>query len=470
MSYCSDVEGYGDSNAGAGANPEIYIVTSLADTSTPGTLRYGIETAVGGGYSGKLIIFAVAGTITVGPSRIETTFSNLEIAADVAPFQGVQLKGHANLTQAPLRIIHNNVRINYLRSRPGPSTSSPDGIQLWGCNNVVLHHCEFNFAMDENVNVRSSATNITFQWCIIGLALNSPTTSFGMLLTDGATNITCHHCLFIHNYGRNPRIACPGPVQLINCIIYNAGDHPMTTSSEAQLDLISCVYIQGVDSFRTYIVSTNEATDAGDIYISDNVQPGATIDPAEESKFNIVGSPIATPSVHTVPSEYVLQYVLPYVGAILPVRDSLSQQLIDDVLDATGTIIDNPSEVGGWPTLTTIDTQFKITDLKTLIGTTNTINKVTVEFYDGSDNLVHTDVGLIGKATTRSWSGGPTKNINKRYAIQESIRQFALKNPSLMTLPATARPSSLPAGTGDPDGWLSDPELAGIIDEVRSLI
>ena len=38
-------------------------------------------------------------------------------------------------------------------------------------------------------------------------------------------------------------------------------------------------------------------------------------------------------------------------GAILPSRDAVDERVINDVVNRTGRIIDDPSEVGGWPKL-----------------------------------------------------------------------------------------------------------------------
>jgi Bacterial TSP3 repeat len=43
--------------------------------------------------------------------------------------------------------------------------------------------------------------------------------------------------------------------------------------------------------------------------------------------------------------------VLASAGATAPARDPLDQRVLDDVVNRTGHVINDPAEVGGWPEL-----------------------------------------------------------------------------------------------------------------------
>src|SRR5947207_13872990 len=76
-------EGFG-ANAVGGRNGDVYHVTSLADTNTSGTLRYGISTAP---TAGRTIVFDISGTITLA-SNLSVNKPKVTIAGQTAPGQG----------------------------------------------------------------------------------------------------------------------------------------------------------------------------------------------------------------------------------------------------------------------------------------------------------------------------------------------------------------------------------------------
>jgi hypothetical protein len=61
--------------------------------------------------------------------------------------------------------------------------------------------------------------------------------------------------------------------------------------------------------------------------------------------FSFQGAKITTTS-----AEQALEQVLQYAGASLS-RDAVDQRVINDVKNRTGSIINSPADVGGWPVL-----------------------------------------------------------------------------------------------------------------------
>ena len=62
-------------------------------------------------------------------------------------------------------------------------------------------------------------------------------------------------------------------------------------------------------------------------------------------------APLDLPVVTTTNAEQALEDVLTGAGARIPYLDPVDAQMIDDVHDERGGMINDVSEVGGWPTL-----------------------------------------------------------------------------------------------------------------------
>ena len=99
-------DGYGRYTTG-GRGGEVYYVTSLEDTDTPGTLRYGVTHL-----SKVTILFKVSGTIQLN-SSLNIRGSNITIAGQSAPGDGICLAGY------PVSVSGSNVIVRYMRFRMG---------------------------------------------------------------------------------------------------------------------------------------------------------------------------------------------------------------------------------------------------------------------------------------------------------------------------------------------------------------
>src|SRR5438094_527691 len=80
-------EGFG-ANALGGRGGDVYRVTSLADTATLGTLRYGLTTVPA---AGRTIVFDVGGTIVLTSNLEVKNVSKLTVAGQTAPGHGITL-------------------------------------------------------------------------------------------------------------------------------------------------------------------------------------------------------------------------------------------------------------------------------------------------------------------------------------------------------------------------------------------
>src|SRR5690606_33103859 len=113
-----------------GRGGEVYEVTTLAD-SGPGSLREGVSR------SNTTIVFKVGGTIHL-QSPLKITGSNLTIAGQTAPGEGITVSDYATSFQA------NNVIVRYMRFRLGDRYPSED--DAFGGRyhkNIIIDHSSF---------------------------------------------------------------------------------------------------------------------------------------------------------------------------------------------------------------------------------------------------------------------------------------------------------------------------------------
>ncbi len=199
--------------------------------------------------------------------------------------------------------------------------------------------------------------------------------------------LTLHHNLFTGNRDRNPLLACKGSlVHMVNNLIYNWGIYATyldgfgADSPSTRVNIIGNRYIQGpttVSRYRRPVGMTvcrpddptcdpaREIRDAT-VYVRDNIGPGREDDSVDDwavvfdgradmneldpvnnpsdqvllakmaakrrsEMWPVSGVPVTEESVWTV-----LESVTQGAGATRPVRDSMDQRLIEEVLSGTG--------------------------------------------------------------------------------------------------------------------------------------
>lgn len=216
-------EGCGKYAAGGRGGRE-YVVTSLEDDGSEGTLRYAVEAE-----GPRVVTFAVEGDIRLkAPLNIENPY--ISILGQTAPGQGITLREHNVFITADHTIIR------YMRFRLGAvSGVEADALGAKRCSNIIIDHCSMSWATDENASFYN-INDATVQWCIISEALNASVHHKGQHGYGGiwgGRNVTFHHNLFAHNKSRNPRFDHPriysgqelltgrGTVDFKNNVVYN---------------------------------------------------------------------------------------------------------------------------------------------------------------------------------------------------------------------------------------------------------
>ncbi len=381
-------EGFGRVATG-GRSGVVYEVTNLNDDSNPGSLRYAINQS-----GTRTIVFRVSGTIAL-TNYLKITKGNLTIAGQTAPGDGICLRGYTLSIQA------NNIVIRYIRSRLGDIDSLVDDAchsdggadTSTTYHNVIIDHCSFSWAVDENASFYNDV-NFTLQWCIISESLThsfDPKGNHGYGGIWGGIGATFHHNLLADNSSRNPRFcgaryhystAAVEIVDFRNNVIFNwgfnsayggeSGNHNMVNNyfkpgpatstgkysyrivnpsdSLPHFEPLSKWYVDG-----NYIVGNTSVT-------ADNwnggVQPQNAI-PLDSFK---LASPLPFAPVATESAQNAYTSVLASVGCNFPTRDSADLRVVNEAMTGIAPygatyggglkgILDSQRDVGGWPIL-----------------------------------------------------------------------------------------------------------------------
>lgn len=353
-------------------------VTTLADSGA-GSLRECMMAA-----GARTCIFRVSGTITL-QSQIKPTSGNLTIAGQTAPGGGIAIRNDpSNLTGSPLFLNQPNNIIRHIRIRPGPTSGAKqdttDSITIDnGANNTILDHVSLSWATDEPFNSTKSSGDISVQWSLVYEGLSRSTHiqgehSKGMFVEGN--NITVHHVLIAHATDRMPNAGVGSRVDFVNVISYNMRQkaHQYFSMFQKQSDPSSGLTRQanvvgnwvsmGPSSLRggsifggDYVEEFSTNPGAAQFYLSGNID-GRRISPSSNERLffdpadwkYVLDRPIGILSVELFSSaSQAVKDVATFAGAFP--RDSSDQRVVLDFLNCRGSIINDPSEVGGWPAL-----------------------------------------------------------------------------------------------------------------------
>ncbi len=366
-------EGFG-TRTPAGRGGKVIEVTSLADDG-PGSLRAALQDP-----SPRIIVFRVGGTIEL-ESELFINHPFVTVAGQTAPGDGVCIKN------AGLVITAHDVLIRHLRVRPGNEgpvdADVNDAIAVLGrrgdadgAHHVVLDHISASWAEDETISTWYGAHDITISWSIISEALNRSrhrkrTHSAGLLIGDSSYNVSVHHNLLAHNDFRNPLISEGGTHDVVNNVVYNWGVLPaeiVDADSNSFLNFVGNYFTAGPSTRGgPYEILINPEYGSGrpQIYVEGNLGPHRPDLAADEwalvgygfGREGVASTTYRSPARFEAPSiteqtaADAFEQVLAGAGATAPRRDAVDRRVIRDVRDKTGSIIDSPQEVGGYPKL-----------------------------------------------------------------------------------------------------------------------
>lgn len=365
-----------------GRGGQILRVTTLAPDG-PGSLKAAIETP-----GPRIIVFEVGGVIDMGRQTIDIKHPYLTIAGQTAPGPGI------TLIRTGIDVRTHDVVIRHLRVYTGADGQAKrsgweaDALSTVAAHNVVIDHCTFLWAIDENMSASGprftgktvaewragTSRNITFSNNLAaeGLADASHPKgehSKGSLIHDNATGIVFYRNVWAHNVERNPLIKGGGQALMINNLIYNP-QHRAVHYNLMNLEWVGQPYVTGEITAVGNVMRGGNDTDPGlpflmlggdgDLayYGKDNLavdRHGAPLPEFGrygETRAQLIRSkaPLAPLTGYKIlPVRDVETSVLASAGARPWARDAEEIRVLFFIAEGRGEVIDDESEVSAYP-------------------------------------------------------------------------------------------------------------------------
>ncbi|WP_411032143.1 hypothetical protein [Spongiimicrobium sp. 3-5] len=355
--------------ATGGRGGTVIEVTNLNDSGS-GSLRSAINAS-----GPRTVVFKVAGYITLN-STLDIDNGDITIAGQTAPGDGITIRRSSSMDQPAFWVTSNNIIVRGIRVRSGRGRSgetSGDNLTMTSGSDIIFDHCSFSWSTDELANPAGSS-RITFQNCIFSEALMDASHgesghSMGMLIGYGSSEITIYNSIFAHNNQRNPLIGGGGNTgssfEIVNNVYYNYGEFGtvLEEGNDIRANLINNYHIAGPDTKtnRYPILVDNSAK----VYVRGNIsdfRPSSS-----DAEWDAVGNALQGSekmstnsqkadaydfplmSTATKSSSTLLKDVTTIAGAFI--RDDVDNRVISEIYSGSGNIIDDPSQVGGYPNL-----------------------------------------------------------------------------------------------------------------------
>lgn len=364
-----------------GRGGRIIRVTTLA-ASGPGSLREAIEAK-----GPRIIVFEVGGVIDLGRSVLTISEPFLTIAGQTAPSPGITIiRGGIDVKGHDVIVRHIRIRTG-LDGQPIRSGWEADAISTVGAHDVIVDHCSFLWALDENMSAsgprfsgdtpeswrKGASHRVTFSYNIAGEGIANGSHpkgehSKGSLIHDNATQILIYRNLYAHNYERNPLLKGGVQAAVVNNLIYDPGQRAIHYNLMA-LEWAGHPYLPGELSAVGNVLRGGRSTEplaflmlggAGDLryYAKDNVAVDRVGNPlpmfgrygVTTAKLVTVAEPDVWPAgLAVLPSDEVETDILARAGARPWDRDVDDARLVFDVAEGRGEIINDEKQVGGYP-------------------------------------------------------------------------------------------------------------------------
>ena len=356
-------EGAG-ANAIGGRGGTVFHVTTTNDngsSSLAGSLRQGVSVGK------RTIVFDVSGTINLA-SDLKITATNLTIAGQTAPGDGIAIKGWSFIVENTHDVI-----VRYLRCRPGDVNGTNfqgDAFDFVNATNVIADHLSATWSVDECLSP-THFENVTVQWCLIGEALNKSVHvkgphGYGSLIKYTDKMVTFHHNLYAHNQSRNPRPGSSVKLDFVNNVVYDWGGFCGYNGNDAVEELaVGGLYFTNVINYvsNCFVTGPNSGTSHQSLAFDSGVtnalqcwifQSGNYMDSNRNSAldgsdtgwgmftgiFTQLGSRYAPlPQIAADNPTTAYERVLAFVGASQS-RDSADERIIRTVRKHNGAMID----------------------------------------------------------------------------------------------------------------------------------
>lgn len=364
-----------------GRGGRILRVTTLA-ADGPGSLRAALETP-----GARTVVFEVGGVIDLAGRTLVVRQPFLTLAGQTAPSPGI------SIIRGQFQVATHDVVVQHLRFRPGAwgrparSGGDQDGLSTQGAHHVIVDHCSFSWATDENLSVsgprfdgaepedwrRAASHHITFSHNLIFEGLGHAVHpkgehSKGTLVHDNSSAVLLLGNVWASNRERNALFKGGVRAAMVNNLIYNpgpravhynllahewAGQAPQT----GQLALQGNVLRHGPDTpEHTPLFALGGAGDA-ELHLQDNLALTRQGQPAAQTARYTSGAarlltatvPYLPPRLQALPAAQLADRLLAVVGARPWDRDEADLRQLSDIVEDRGRLIDSESQSSGFP-------------------------------------------------------------------------------------------------------------------------
>jgi pectate lyase len=365
-----------------GRGGKIIRVTNL-NANGPGSFRAAAEEK-----GPRIVVFEVGGVIDLGRTELKIREPYLTIAGQTAPSPGITfIRGGLDLRTHDVIIRHIRVRTG-VDGQPKRSGWEADAFSTVSAHNVIVDHCTFSWAIDENMSASGprftgetpdqwragTSRNITFSYNLAseGLADASHPKgehSKGSLVHDNVTNILFYRNIWAHNVERSPLFKGGVRGAIVNNLIYDPGKRAVHYNLMA-LEWGNRPYQLGQMSAVGNVMRGGPSTDErlpflmlggdGDLeyYGRDNIAvdkfgaPLPMFGRYGETKAKLIETkePVSWPvGIAVMPAREVETHVLAEAGARPWDRDDDDARVLFFVAEGRGKIIDDEKEVSEYP-------------------------------------------------------------------------------------------------------------------------
>ena len=364
-----------------GAGGRIVRVTTLA-ADGPGSFAEAVR-----GTGARIVVFEVGGVIDLGGDSVRIREPHLTIAGQTAPAPGI------TLVRGELNVATHDVIVQHIAVRPGEngqpkrSGTSLDGLSLRSAHDVVIDHCSFTWATDENLSAsgprftgdtpqqwrQGTSHRVTFSHNIIAEGLRDSVHekgehSKGTLIHDNAEEVLLYGNLYDSNQERNPLVKGGARVAVVNNLIHNPGGRAVHYNliahewvphawQDGEVTLVGNVYRAGPDTRPG--VPLFSLGGAGDVrlHLRDNIAVDQDGNPlpqtgsytASGARIVEAGAPYLPDGLRAKPAAEVERALYAGVGMRPWARDPIDFKIISDVAEGRGRIVDSEAESSGYP-------------------------------------------------------------------------------------------------------------------------
>jgi hypothetical protein len=375
-----DVKGWAADTKG-GAGGAIVRVTNLNPT---GEGSFAAAVATDGA---RIVVFEVGGVIDLFGSTVRIDKPYITIAGQTAPHPGI------TLVRGGLSVATHDVIVQHIAVRPGENGKAKksgwdvDGLSAGGAVNLIVDHCSFSWATDENLSASGARFNgntpdewytgtshkVTFSHNIIAEGLRHSTHkkgehSKGTLIHDNAEQILLYGNLFSSNVERNPLVKGGARVAVVNNLIHNPGKRAIHYNLIAhewgerpprtgRVTMIGNVYRAGPDTApQTPLFSLGGSGDVN-VFMKDNIAvDGNGLALPMTGRYTASSARIVTAAMPYLPKGLVPMAAVELENAIYAsagmrpwARDPIDFKILSDVAEGRGLIVDAEAESSGYP-------------------------------------------------------------------------------------------------------------------------